>query len=136
MVRRPPRSTRTDTLFPYTTLFRSQGNRRALVGGLGYNRDLAQFDGVDGADRRIDGLVPFVMGDPEAEGHAGYIAALDQRRHVAAVAGVGQVDLDREALVILLQSERARARPTENPAAIVVEKNGRAACRERVCKYV
>src|SRR3546814_9148609 len=28
MIRRPPRSTRTDTLFPYTTLFRS-GDRRA-----------------------------------------------------------------------------------------------------------
>src|SRR3546814_19712743 len=26
MIRRPPRSTRTDTLFPYTTLFRSWGN--------------------------------------------------------------------------------------------------------------
>src|SRR3546814_5779819 len=26
MIRRPPRSTRTDTLFPYTTLFRSQAN--------------------------------------------------------------------------------------------------------------
>src|SRR3546814_18871029 len=26
MIRRPPRSTRTDTLFPYTTLFRSQGS--------------------------------------------------------------------------------------------------------------
>src|SRR3546814_2272889 len=26
MIRRPPRSTRTDTLFPYTTLFRSQRN--------------------------------------------------------------------------------------------------------------
>src|SRR3546814_20405521 len=25
MIRRPPRSTRTDTLFPYTTLFRSMG---------------------------------------------------------------------------------------------------------------
>src|SRR3546814_4783077 len=25
MIRRPPRSTRTDTLFPYTTLFRSYG---------------------------------------------------------------------------------------------------------------
>src|SRR3546814_18417183 len=25
MIRRPPRSTRTDTLFPYTTLFRSEG---------------------------------------------------------------------------------------------------------------
>src|SRR3546814_8201980 len=27
MIRRPPRSTRTDTLFPYTTLFRSEGLR-------------------------------------------------------------------------------------------------------------
>src|SRR3546814_1774970 len=27
MIRRPPRSTRTDTLFPYTTLFRSKGQR-------------------------------------------------------------------------------------------------------------
>src|SRR3546814_7665022 len=30
MIRRPPRSTRTDTLFPYTTLFRS-GRQRILV---------------------------------------------------------------------------------------------------------
>src|SRR3546814_16939490 len=29
MIRRPPRSTRTDTLFPYTTLFRSPGPRPA-----------------------------------------------------------------------------------------------------------
>src|SRR3546814_7780673 len=28
MIRRPPRSTRTDTLFPYTTLFRSAGKSR------------------------------------------------------------------------------------------------------------
>src|SRR3546814_5774849 len=27
MIRRPPRSTRTDTLFPYTTLFRSREDR-------------------------------------------------------------------------------------------------------------
>src|SRR3546814_1253154 len=40
MIRRPPRSTRTDTLFPYTTLFRSidvrgedSGQRRKQVGG-------------------------------------------------------------------------------------------------------
>src|SRR3546814_7083721 len=31
MIRRPPRSTRTDTLFPYTTLFRSNGG--VLIGG-------------------------------------------------------------------------------------------------------
>src|SRR3546814_3109543 len=29
MIRRPPRSTRTDTLFPYTTLFRSRKDARA-----------------------------------------------------------------------------------------------------------
>src|SRR3546814_4258688 len=29
MIRRPPRSTRTDTLFPYTTLFRSLGGTQA-----------------------------------------------------------------------------------------------------------
>src|SRR3546814_12123017 len=28
MLRRPPRTKRTDTLFPYTTLFRSQAQRR------------------------------------------------------------------------------------------------------------
>src|SRR3546814_3935505 len=41
MVRRPPRSTRTDTLFPYTTLFRSERllgyelspEQRELIGG-------------------------------------------------------------------------------------------------------
>src|SRR3546814_7788698 len=35
MIRRPPRSTRTDTLFPYTTLFRSlaaHGDQREVVG--------------------------------------------------------------------------------------------------------
>src|SRR3546814_1388033 len=34
MIRRPPRSTRTDTLFPYTTLFRSgglDGSMRAII---------------------------------------------------------------------------------------------------------
>src|SRR3546814_6121483 len=38
MIRRPPRSTRTDTLFPYTTLFRSGvrpiGRRELLEAGI------------------------------------------------------------------------------------------------------
>src|SRR3546814_15264460 len=33
MIRRPPRSTRTDTLFPYTTLFRSGQSDRASCDG-------------------------------------------------------------------------------------------------------
>src|SRR3546814_8513292 len=32
MIRRPPRSTRTDTLFPYTTLFRSLRHAHAAAG--------------------------------------------------------------------------------------------------------
>src|SRR3546814_5444314 len=31
MIRRPPRSTRTDTLFPYTTLFRSSQKTKTFV---------------------------------------------------------------------------------------------------------
>src|SRR3546814_8046832 len=34
MIRRPPRSTRTDTLFPYTTLFRSTGGADRAGNGL------------------------------------------------------------------------------------------------------
>src|SRR3546814_7886561 len=33
MIRRPPRSTRTDTLFPYTTLFRSPDRGSGRAGG-------------------------------------------------------------------------------------------------------
>src|SRR3546814_3967399 len=41
MIRRPPRSTRTDTLFPYTPLFRSK--LKARLGGAGlFDRDRKQ----------------------------------------------------------------------------------------------
>src|SRR3546814_2314257 len=47
MIRRPPISTRTDTLFPYTTLFRSGGG--ALVDDIGVGAaDLAADAGVGG----------------------------------------------------------------------------------------
>src|SRR3546814_18457262 len=54
MIRRPPRSTRTDTLFPYTTLFRSTGTFDIQAGGKArlrkktfeYTQD--KYDGVDG----------------------------------------------------------------------------------------
>src|SRR3546814_17995760 len=54
MIRRPPRSTRTDTLFPYTTLFRSvttygQRRRRDDVQVLAGHR-VAAFD------RTLEGL--------------------------------------------------------------------------------
>src|SRR3546814_19152223 len=51
MIRRPPRSTRTDTLFPYTTLFRSLKLDALIgIGGDGSQailRRLAQQGGID-----------------------------------------------------------------------------------------
>src|SRR3546814_18185903 len=45
MIRRPPRSTRTDTLFPYTTLFRAPAlSRGARRGGAGAGRPLLAGD--------------------------------------------------------------------------------------------
>src|SRR3546814_9606604 len=37
MIRRPPRSTRTDTLFPYTTLFRSTQAARSNLASVNYH---------------------------------------------------------------------------------------------------
>src|SRR3546814_16544739 len=54
MIRRPPISTRTDTLFPYTTLFRSTHRRKG--------RRLAP--GERAADRRI-ALADTLHGEPE-----------------------------------------------------------------------
>src|SRR3546814_5252254 len=58
MIRRPPRSTRTDTLFPYTTLFRSAGRHRDDHGcrgevGLGVDVE-ADGEHVVGPDDEAD----------------------------------------------------------------------------------
>src|SRR3546814_4489018 len=77
-LRRPPRSTRTDTLFPYTTLFRSQH-----LGGLGalHHADAVVVgdDHVAGRDRhaaaddgnvhRADGLLHRALGRDGARPH-------------------------------------------------------------------
>src|SRR3546814_12280387 len=49
MIRRPPRSTRTDTLFPYTTLFRSA--LRELAGEEGQQQDRHDTQRRRAADR-------------------------------------------------------------------------------------
>src|SRR3546814_19954411 len=54
MIRRPPRSTRTDTLFPYTTLFRSGSSDAPLSSEELAEAGLLQFPSV------IGGVVPVV----------------------------------------------------------------------------
>src|SRR3546814_17256924 len=46
MIRRPPRSTRTDTLFPYTTLFRSAGFAAFFWTGLAFATTVLVFTGA------------------------------------------------------------------------------------------
>src|SRR3546814_11582402 len=48
MIRRPPRSTRTDTLFPYTTLFRSPA-AAGSTGGSGWRSGLLMKRRIMGA---------------------------------------------------------------------------------------
>src|SRR3546814_9058438 len=53
MIRPPPRSTRTDTLFPYTTLFRSHTLRRETVHGAGRTEESASAPRNVSSDRRL-----------------------------------------------------------------------------------
>src|SRR3546814_11713381 len=61
MMRRPPRSTRTDTLFPYTTLFRSAGDADHDADQCGSHSiadGLPEYRCRPGAKRHADADVP------------------------------------------------------------------------------
>src|SRR3546814_14411441 len=110
MIRRPPRSTRTDTLFPYTTLFRSQQ--------IDEKRDLLFLPRVNHWNyltralicRSIWGWSRNIMAQRPRQFWRGSIVAL------AAVS---------------LVLPPALAAMTRSDSQI-----GRASCRERVCPYV
>src|SRR3546814_3422178 len=83
MIRRPPRSTRTDTLFPYTTLFRSD-----LDGIVGIERLLQQ-----GGDAGLRFRAILVAADPDrlaAERGAGGLRRLVKAFAGNAVGAAGQ----------------------------------------------
>src|SRR3546814_21119376 len=128
-IRRPPRATRTDTLFPYTTLFRSNGARQAAdvdgeafeafdeIGemlareqrGRTYKRDLnPRHRGDEGGAERDLGLA-----EPDV--------AADEPVHRAARRHVGEHVADRAVLIVGFLIGEAEI--------------GRAAGRGRVCKY-
>src|SRR3546814_19858180 len=74
MFRRPPRSKRTDILFPYTTLFRS--GRRAVIGELTPLQQVAALDrhrdllGDVVADRRVEPAIALGINRQEFRRHA------------------------------------------------------------------
>src|SRR3546814_18280902 len=108
MIRRTPIATRTNTLCPYTTLFRSRpgGLERARRGHLLVGR--MQQLGID-LDRRRRYRRAGVIGLEPAQVHHQLVVAVD----AAALAG-----------------DRA------DPARVFQRAIGRASVRERVCQYV
>src|SRR3546814_18799217 len=66
MIRRPPRSTRTDTLFPYTTLFRSLDDKflfAAEFAGEEHHLPTYLAQGSDDLEQLLDGW-PTSEGEP------------------------------------------------------------------------
>src|SRR3546814_5603105 len=60
MIRRPPRSTRTDTLFPYTTLFRSGYGRRG-----GQRSSRSKKRSQDSSPSRASSVGAFILPRPK-----------------------------------------------------------------------
>src|SRR3546814_14042025 len=83
MIRRPPRSTRTDPLFPYTTLFRSILADRRMRAAAGLDAGDAQRIERAGADQELGILLGVdVVGDDGDVPVVAQMAAepFDQRR--------------------------------------------------------
>src|SRR3546814_4659022 len=90
MIRRPPRSTRTDTLFPYTTLFRSARTARrnilrqrrlhpvtlAIDGGQFPARRIGIGHRVVAPERQFVALVPFEALTERSEEHTSELQSL------------------------------------------------------------
>src|SRR3546814_15961458 len=108
MIRRPPRSTRTDTLFPYTTLFRSHRTGARLA-----------------AAARRPALRPAAR-DPEQAG----IDRLAGGRTDADSAAAGPI----RAGSTCSTTGRAEAGHPGTGASLPAGEIGRASCRERVCQ--
>src|SRR3546814_14839550 len=138
MIRRTPSSTRTDTLFPYTTLFRSLagiGGLLLLAGALascGGGGDAVEVE-------PIEGLQTLVVADPAAgQGRAwdGVVAAVRQATLTAQTSGRGaevvhDVD-DRVTAATVLVRLRAGEQQSEVEAARahLTHKIGRTTGRE------
>src|SRR3546814_1736741 len=99
MIRRPPRSTRTDTLFPYTTLFRSVDvERLGLVQALAAGSRVAAVTDAHAAfQQRHRAVVEHVAHQSVALVHAqlGAVGGGDARRVLAAVLQHGQSVVQR-----------------------------------------
>src|SRR3546814_17841932 len=117
MIRRPPRSTRTDTLFPYTTLFRS---------------DVLAVWKLDRLSRSLKDLL-LILDRVEKAG-AGFRSLTE---NIDSTTASGRMMM--QMLGSFAEFERAMVRERTQAglrSARAQGQIGRASCRERVCQYV
>src|SRR3546814_16477338 len=129
MIRRPPRSTRTDTLFPYTTLFRSI---------LQHLRHIESDPDVLNVlpDTKLIETICMIhdLGHPPF-GHGGEVALNFAMRDHGGFEGNGQTL--RILSKLELFSEGFGSNLTRRTLLGTLKYHiGRASCRDRVCKYV
>src|SRR3546814_12726145 len=120
MIRRPTRSTRTHTLFPYTTLFRSEGRGWVRVDPTAAVAPERIYDTL--ADRATGnfggGLAPVLdIGDWMRRGWNDFVLGFDAQRQQRLLQPLGVERLDQPTLTVLFGIEI-----------------GIASCRERVCQ--
>src|SRR3546814_16872470 len=114
MIRRPPRSTRTDTLFPYTTLFRSD----------------ATISLIDEGDLRPTA--------PRVAERAG-VSVRSVFQHFDDLESLHAAVAERlvERVAVLVVPIDPAGQLDDRPTRIVHPRElGRASCRESVCQYV
>src|SRR3546814_12874869 len=118
MIRRPPRSTRTDTLFPYTTLFRSVAAERGLAGGpRGMRPSIERID--------VGCLGEHVVGDAQAA----LVAAAQVERAAEQIELVG-LDAGSQAIGESLQLPRPQVQTKRLSTIRRLRRLQRPACAE------
>src|SRR3546814_2585538 len=137
MIRRPPRSTRTDTLFPYTTLFRSRRMHHLrmelrgvetlfLIGGDGIGRALADRHHLEtrGKPRHLVAmahphLMLFALGPQAVEQRAALLHLDDGAAELAALAPFDiAAQLLHHRLLAIAYAQHGHARSEEHKSEL------------------
>src|SRR3546814_16373864 len=99
IMRRPPRSTRTDTLFPYTTLFRSY-QPAYRPDAWEQARMAIELDGIDPPRRRISCVLPIQQRQGDVVTIAPFSRSVQQCRHDSPSADTGHRIADEARLFL------------------------------------
>src|SRR3546814_12121135 len=140
MIRRPPRSTRTDTLFPYTTLFRSRSVHLYARSVRAQQQWVSRAGGegvrvgpyrVDPAARTVDGraydlILVFYGWEPQAAFADGLALQRDPHGYIRTDAGTAEASVPS---VYAIGEVAHRMHPCV--VTSLADELGRAPCRER-----